>query len=197
VTDTSILFCPFCREAFDGVPRCPTHDVALVTLRELGALAAATIPEDEREPWYSMRAGRGFIAAAAVLTLIAFFCPLATLSGDLHTTNSLWTLAHGRALRLWIAPTAALALLSILYRRRSATEMRGARLAALFVSLLPSAVVIYTLFGARAAAARMVDRLRADVELHIGFGAWLVFGATALSIYGSLRFGVRPKPRVS
>jgi hypothetical protein len=196
VTDTPILFCPFCREAFEGLERCPTHDTALVGLRELGALAAASAYEDAALPWWSWRAARGWLASGALLTLLAFFCPLATLSGDIHATNSGWQLAHGRALRLWIVPTAAFALLLMLYRRRTGREMRGARLAALFVSILPSTVVIFTLLGARSAAERMAARMQADVQLQIGAGAWMIWLAAVLMIWGSLRFGVRPKPRI-
>jgi hypothetical protein len=80
MTETPILFCPFCREAFDELERCPTHDVELVTLRELGALAAASAHEDTPLPLLSLRRGRGLLALGAVLTLLGFFCPLARLS---------------------------------------------------------------------------------------------------------------------
>jgi hypothetical protein len=196
LTDTPIRFCPFCRESFEDVERCPSHDVALVSLRELGALAAADVNEDAVLPVWSLRQGRGLIALGAALTLLAFFCPMASLSGELHTSNTLWKLAHGRALRLWIAPTAVFALSLILYRRRSCIDMRSARLATLFVSLLPSALVIYTLLGAQSAADRLAQQLRGQVQLHIGFGAWLIWLAGVLLVWGSARFGVRRKPRV-
>jgi hypothetical protein len=196
MTDTPILFCPFCREAFDELERCPTHDVELVTLRELGALAAATAHEDTALPLWSVRRGRGLLALGAALTLLGFFAPLARLSGDVQASSSLWTLAHGRALRLWIVPTAACAVLSMLYRRRSGVEMRSARVAAIFVSLLPSAVVLFTLHGAQSAATLMAEELHSDVRFQIGAGAWLIFAAGAVLLVGSSVFGVRRKPRV-
>jgi hypothetical protein len=196
MTDTPILFCPFCRESFEGLSRCPSHDVELVTLRELAELAAATVHDEAALALWSPRRGRALLAAGAALTLLGFFAPLARLSGDLQASSSLWTLAHGRALRLWIVPTAAFAIAMMLYRRRTGIEMRGARVAALFVSLLPSAVVAYTLRGANSAALLMADQLQADVHLQIGLGSWLVFAAGGLLIAGSVRFGVKPKVRV-
>jgi hypothetical protein len=189
-------FCPFCKEAFDDTERCPTHDVELVGLRELGLIAAASTSDDAALPAWSPRRGRGLLGFGALLTLIAFFLPLASLSGDLHVTNSLFTLARGRALRLWIVPMAAFALLLMVYRRRTGPEMRGARVAALFLSVLPSAVVIFTLLGTRSAALRLAEQLRSDVQLQIGLGSWLVGVASVPLLWGSIMFGVRPKPRV-
>ena len=196
MTAASMRFCPFCKEAFEDTTRCPSHDVELVSLRELGRLAASTIDEDAPVSVWSPQRGRGLLALGALLTLLAFFLPLATLTGQLSVTNSLFTLARGRALRLWIVPTAAFALLSLLYRRRSPSAMRGARLAALFVSLLPGAVVAFTLHGAQEAAARMADQLRSDLRLHVGLGSWLIAVASIASLWGSAILGTRPKPRV-
>jgi hypothetical protein len=189
-------FCPFCKEAFEDVDRCPTHDVELVGLRELGRVAAASTADDVVLSAWSLGRGRGLLVFGAVLTLIAFFLPLASLSGDLHATNTLFTLARGRALRLWIVPMAAFAVLLMLYRRRTGPDMRSARVAALFLSLLPIAVVIYTLLGTRSAALRLAEQLRSDIQLQIGLGSWLVGLASIPLVWGSLVLGVRPKPRV-
>jgi hypothetical protein len=191
-----MLFCPFCREAFDETERCPDHDVPLVTLRELGQLSAAQIPDDQALPLWSARQGRGLVALGAVGALVGFFCPFGRLLGDVEISNTLAALARGRALRLWIVPVAALALLSMLYRRRSALAMRGARLGALFVSSLPSAVVAITWWGARAAAATMATRGGANVSFQLGWGSWLVFASSVVALLGSARLGVRPKPGV-
>jgi hypothetical protein len=196
MNESRMLFCPFCKEAFDDVTRCPSHDVELVSLRELGVVAAAGAPDDAPLPVWSLQRGRGLLGFGALLTWVAFFFPLASLFGDLRVTNTMFTLARGRALRLWIVPMAAFALLLMLYRRRSGPAMRGARMAALFLSLLPSGVVIFTLFGTHEAAQRLAEQLHSNVQLHIGLGAWLVGLASIPLVWGSAVLGVRPKPRV-
>jgi hypothetical protein len=196
VSDSPILFCPFCREAYEGPLRCPSCDVELVGLRELGELAAATAPDDAPLSVWSPKRGRGALGFGALLTLIAFFCPFATLAGELQVTNSLYTLARGRSLRLWLVPLAAFALLLLLYRRRNGPSMRGARVAAIFLSLIPSAVVSFSLVGAHSAALRMAESYRADVSLQVGLGSWLVWLAALPLLWGSARLGVRRAARV-
>lgn len=191
-----MLFCPFCREAFEGVTRCPDHDVELVTLRELGQLAAAITPDDGRLPAASPRFGRGQIALGALGTLVGFVCPFGALAGEVRVQNSLLALARGRALRLWIVPAAAFALLLMLYRRRTPRELRGARLGALFVSCLPAAVVGYTWYGTTQAAAALAAKTGGPVVFHAGFGIWLVLASAALLVWGSARLGARTGPRV-
>jgi hypothetical protein len=122
--------------------------------------------------------------------------PLARLSGATELSNTLIELASGRAPRLWIVPAAALAALSVVLRRRTPAGMRGARLALAMLALLPSAVVAFTLWGASDAAQAMGPRLGGQVRLHIGIGAWLVFAAAPIWLWGALRFGVAPARRV-
>jgi hypothetical protein len=192
-----MLFCPFCKEGFDDVARCPHHDVALVSLRVLGQLSAARVPDDQRLPWWSPKLGRGFLLTAAFMTLLAFLCPFGELLGDVTVSNTLLTLARGRALRLWVVPMAALALLLILFRRRTPAAMRGARLSALFLACLPSAVVLITWLGASRAAEVMATSSGGQLEFRIGLGSDMVFVAGVLALVGSVRLGVQPKTRVS
>jgi hypothetical protein len=193
VTDSAVLFCPFCAEPFEGVARCPAHDLALVPFRELPRTRTA---DDARVALTSPMFGRGSLFGGALLTLIAFFCPLVRLSGQVEIENTLRELATGRAPRLWLVPAAALAVISILVRRRTPAGMRGARLALCLLSLLPSGLVLFTLSGAGAAAQRMAEQLGARIAVHWGAGAWLTLGAAIPLLWGSLRFGVPPKPRV-
>jgi len=191
-----MLFCPFCREAFDDVTRCPDHDVALVTLRELGQLAAAVAPDDGLLPLMSGRCGRWQVALGALATLVAFGCPFGELQGEISVQNSLLALARARALRLWIVPAAAVALLLMLYRRRTPQQLRSARLAALFVSCLPAVVVGYTWYGAHQAALTLADKTSSPVSFHLGYGSVLVFGSALVLAWGSCRLGVQRRPSV-
>ena len=191
-----MLFCPFCKEGFDDVERCPHHDVGLVSLRALGQLSAARVPDDLRLPLWSPKLGRGLVLVASLLTLLAFFCPFGQLLGEVTVSNTLFALARGRALRLWVVPMAALALILLLARRRTPAAMRGARMSALFVSCLPSSVVLITWVGASQAAALMGSSA-GTVSFRLGLGGGLVFAAGGLALAGSLRLGVQPSTRVS
>jgi hypothetical protein len=193
VSAHSVLFCPFCRESFEGIERCPSHDLALIDFRELARAELAS--DDARLPVQSLRGGRGWLFAGALLTLCAFFLPLAQLSGAVDVENSLGELT-ARAPRLWLVPAAALATLSVLARRRTPAGMRGARLVVGLLALVPSAVVVATLVGTRTATAQLAESLGSQVHAHVGAGAWLVWGALAPLLWGSLRFGVMPRPRV-
>lgn len=190
-----MLFCPFCREAFDDVERCPHHDVALVSLRELGQLSAANVPDDKRVSLWSARFGRGWIALGAASTLLSFLGPFGQLVGDVEISNTLLHLARGRALRLWVVPVGAFTLLLTLYRRRTPAGMRGARLGTLLVSCLPSAVVLFTWQGAVAAADAMASSGN-QLTFQLGLGSYGVFVSGAIAIFGTLRFGVQPARRV-
>jgi hypothetical protein len=189
-------FCPFCREAFEHLARCPDHDVELVPLRELGRFAWSSASDEQPLGLWSLRHGRGFIALGSFATWLGFMCPLGRITGDIERSSSLWTLAHAHALRLWIVPLAAVALLLILYRRRTLAALRAARLAALFVSVLPSAVVLSTWLDAREAARALAIRSAAAIEFHAGLGAWLVWASGLLWVWGSVILGVRAKPKV-
>jgi hypothetical protein len=191
-----MLFCPFCKEAYDDLDRCPHHDVALVSLRTLGQLSAARVPDEQSLPWWSPQLGRGWLAAAALVTLVAFLCPFGHLVGEVSVSNTLFTLARGRALRLWVVPMAALALLLMLFRRRTPAAMRGARLSALFVSILPSAAVLITWLGASRAADAMATSAGSQVEFRLGLGSGLVLMSGVLALVGSLRLGILPAQRI-
>ena len=194
MTESAVLFCPFCAEPFEGLTRCPTHDLELVPFREL---ARVRVQDDEaRVPVLSLGMGRGALIAGALLTLIAFLCPLVRLSGQIELSNTLEDLATGRAPRLWLVPAAALATLSIVVRRRTPVGMRGARLALCLLALLPAVVVAVTVSGAHEATAQLASRLGAQIQVHWGAGAWLVWIAALPLLWGSARFGVRSAPRV-
>lgn len=188
-----VLFCPFCRESFEGIERCPSHDLALIDFQQLARVDLAS--DDARLPVQSLRGGRGWLLAGAVLTLCAFFLPLAHLSGAVEVESTLRALT-GRAPRLWLLPAAALATLSVLARRRTPSAMRGARVAVGLLALIPSAVVVVTLENTRAASAQLARTLGAQIHVHVGAGAWLVWSALVPLLWGSLRFGVMPRPRV-
>jgi hypothetical protein len=161
----------------------------------LGQLSAANVPDDKRVSLWSPHFGRGWIGLGAASTLLCFLGPFGQLMGDVEISNTLLQLARGRALRLWVVPLGAFALLLTLFRRRSPAAMRGARLGTLIVSCLPSAVVLFTWHGAVAAADAMAGSGN-QVTFQLGLGSYGVFVSGVIAIFGSLRFGVQPARRV-
>lgn len=196
VSGDAVLFCPFCREPFEGLLHCPTHDLALVPFRELGP-ELDPARDQERLPLATPGFGRGLVLAGSMLSLLAFLLPLARFSGQLEVTNTMLELARGRdGARLWLVPLAALSQLVVLHRRRSLIALRGARLTVLVFALVPSLAVGSALFGVRAAAEVLSTRMGSHVELHIGVAAWLVWLAALPMLYGGAKLGVRPLRRV-
>jgi hypothetical protein len=195
VSSGAVLFCPFCRESFEGLVHCPTHDLALVPFGELPAEH-----DDDRDnvalPRLHLGYGRAWLLVGAVLTLVAFFTPLASLSGQMEVTNSMLELARARAKWLWLVPLAAASQLVVLHRRRSLAGMRGARAVALFFALVPSFAVTVTLIGVDRATDALAERTGTSIHAHVEFGAAIVWLATALGGFGSLTLGVRPLQRV-
>jgi len=82
-----------------------------------------------------------------------------------------------------------------LHRRRSPSALRRARIAALFVSVVPSVVVFLTWRGAQAAAQTLAEDTARSVEFQLGFGAWLVWASGLLLLWGCARLGIRSTVR--
>jgi hypothetical protein len=187
---SEVLFCPFCRESFEGALQCPEHELTLVPWTALPTEPRPTSGADRDVViWYSPRLGRGLVAAGAVLTLIAMTLPLAHWSGQVEATLSLWAFAEAGHLRLWLAPGAAVAQLSILYRRRSAGAMRGARLVTLLLACVPSAMVWWALREAQAAVDLESARTQMLHGLEVGPAAYITWASALPMLIGAARLG--------
>src|ERR1700741_1529616 len=102
-----VLFCPFCREAFEGDQRCPEHELDLVTWAELPR-AVPQLTDDYALPWPSLRLGRGWVAGGAAVALFAFVAlPLAGVDGALRMGGTMLMLAVASTPKLWLVPAAA------------------------------------------------------------------------------------------
>lgn len=189
-----LLFCPFCREPFEGARSCPEHELALVSWRELPALAEDS--ERTRLGLFSPRLGRAWVMAGAAMNLLGFLLPLAVMQQESRMAGSLLQLARGHAVRLWLVPTTVVALGLILHRRRTARAMRGARLAVLLLAAVPITAVGLTLRGAYAAAELMEAKSRMPVAVELGAGSWLVAVGCACLAFGGIRLGVVRAVRV-
>jgi hypothetical protein len=187
--DDRVLFCPFCRESYEGLARCPEHELDLVEFHALPKQAHERQGpgwEDVIAPW-DVRFGRGFLAAGVAATVIGFFSPFTVGTvNDLPVSWSGFEGATGPAPNLWTIPFVAVMFVYFLYRRRTPLAMRGARLAGVLLSLAPSAAVIYSMLN----VLRGADRRHVAIEW--GWGVYVIFAATVLLFIGSIRFGALP-----
>lgn len=190
-----LLFCPFCRECFEGELRCPEHELLLVPWEELPrseepeelGLEDAVSPVDPRF-------GRGELAAGVVLLMISVLTPLFTVSegGDSHSFTLLEA-ATGRAPNLWTIPFVAALVLSVMLRRRTIGQMLGARLAMLILATGPFLSLFYTLWKVYGGAAQLGEALHRDVQVSLGWGVGLVIAGGILLVVGSIRLGTSPQ----
>jgi hypothetical protein len=122
---------------------CPVCGVALVAFTKLAPSVESTTdddipPEPEWEPLpvtYLGR-GRGALAALALLGLVAFCCPWVDMTMPDVVRYSGLDIAR-RLGWAWAAGVAWFVLLPIALSRRSIMQMRGARVAACFLSAIP------------------------------------------------------------
>src|SRR3954447_21659703 len=131
MSEHQVLFCPFCRESFEGRNTCPEHDLALVGFEKLGPdpLEPENMPEliDETplatvEPSF----GRGYVAAGAFVNALALGSKFVRSSA---TYPGITSHALARTLpSLWTLGLVSFTLLFVLHRRRTPRELRSVRL---------------------------------------------------------------------
>ena len=192
--------CPFCHELFTPGEhdRCPTCAVALVSAQKLPASSdldepdparAVLSPLDERLPFAFFGRGRGPLVVLAVAGLAAFFLPWI----HAYTPERLVFTGADVARRTgvtWSSLVAWFTLLPLVLSRRTIRQMRGARLAAAMLGVIPAiAAGVLVAFPPTSAEARgIVVHLRYDWGA--GLFATVVLGLIA-GVVG-LRFGGRP-----
>lgn len=193
--DARILFCPFCRECFEGEARCPEHDLALVAFEDLPRTIedlASEIPRDDEDiSAFDHRFGRGFVVAGAVLFLISFAMTFVDIAvqGD-RTGFSGFEAASGRAPNLWTVPFVGALLIAILARRRSLAKMRGARLSVMLLGLAPLFAIGYSYFRVVEGAAMESARTGVHaMDVSPGLGVFVAALGTFVVAYGARKLG--------
>lgn len=189
----SLLACPFCREMFPRKEQgpCPVCGVPLVALEKLPpsheALSEDGIPHEpewEPLPVTFLRRGRGALALLAVAGLVAFFAPWVHETMPDIVSYSGFALAR-RLGWPWGAGVGWFVLLPVVLSRRSVMKMRGARVAASFLSAIPGLTAALLL-------ARPPHGSH-GVPLRFAF-AWGLYGTLGLSLLAlgfALFFGGR------
>ncbi len=186
---TTLLFCPFCRDCFEDTERCPDHDLALVPFEEL------PVPEREQAddapvPILDPKRGRAELLVAALGLLGGFVAPLVevsamTASGATRVQSfTALAAAAERAPNLWAIPVAGALFASLVARRRTPIQMRGARLACLMVALTPIVSIVYSVRRMMTAAS-----MERGVTVEVEWGAYVVVIAAIVALVGSIRFG--------
>lgn len=147
--NVALLACPFCHEMFErGEHRtCPVCGVSLVPFGKVTPSGSEASedgvpprPEHEPLPAAHLGRGRGLLVGLSLVGLVAFFMPWVHVTLPDITTYSGFALAR-RLGWAWGAGIAWFVLLPTVVTRRTIMEMRGARVAASFLSAFPGLTV--------------------------------------------------------
>ena len=150
---SSLLACPFCREMFQPDERkaCPVCGVPLVGFEKLPLSDEAASqdgiprePEWEPLPPTYMGRSRGALVLLSLLGLAAFFVPWVHLTVPDIVSYSGFDLSR-RLGWAWGAGVGWFVLLPTVVTRRSIMKMRGARVAASFLSAVPGLTAVLLL----------------------------------------------------
>ena len=142
-----LIACPFCREMFEEgeAKKCPVCEMPLARLHKLPPSIDAmhdeggvpTAPEIEEFPLTYMGRGKAPIAALGIVGLALFFFPWVQMTLPYIASKSGFDLARNIGW-LWSCLAAWCVLVPVVLSRRSIVKMRGARVAAAFLSAFPA-----------------------------------------------------------
>lgn len=151
----ALLACPFCRELFElgEAKACPVCGVPLTKLEKLplshdalhdeGGVPLA--PELEPLPWTYFGRGRGLLTLTALAGLAFFFLPWVHLTMPDDVFKSGFTMAHERIGWAFATLAAWVVLIPTVLSRRTIAHLRGARVAAMFLSAIPAITALILL----------------------------------------------------
>jgi hypothetical protein len=147
----SLLACPFCREMFEEgeAKACPVCGVKLAKFEELPPSLDAVhdeggvplAPELEAFPPGYLGRGKGPLVALGVAGIVLFFLPWVQLTLPYIDAKSGFDLAHQRIGWLWASFVGWSVLIPTILSRRNIAQLRGARVAAAFLSAIPAVAV--------------------------------------------------------
>jgi len=146
-----LLACPFCREMFEEgeAKACPVCGMELTKFEKLppsldaihdeGGVPLA--PELELLPWTYLGRGKGPLVVLAAIGVVLFFLPWVQLTLPYIDAKSGFDLAHQRIGWLWASFVGWTVLIPTVLSRRNIAQLRGARVAAAFLSAIPAVAV--------------------------------------------------------
>lgn len=188
MAEHQVLFCPFCRESFEGLRACPEHDLPLVSFDRLPPDPLEMRPrgpiEDDLElETFEPRFGRGYVALGALGTGLALLLDFVRFRGGSLSTL---TVAH-QLPALWTLLLVTFTLLFVLRRRRLLRAMRSLRVLVPALALIVPATLLWELARFRAGAT-LWGRV---AEVQAGSAVYVGSAAALLVAYGGLRLGVQ------
>jgi len=128
--------CPVCGMALTKFEKLP---ISLDAVHDEGGVPTA--PELEELPWTFLGRSKGPLVVLAIAGAILFFLPWAQLTQPYTGSKSGFTMAYERIGWLWAAFVGWSVLIPTVVTRRSIVKMRGARVAAAFLSAIPAVSV--------------------------------------------------------
>lgn len=190
-----LIACPFCHELFrrGEAKECPACGLALTDLRKVSLSVDAQAEEDdfgipaaphlEQLPWFEFRRGRGILLVGAILGFVAFFAPWVDMTSPETRLLSGADLAR-KIGWIWGACVAWFVLFPMMLSRRSIDQMRGARVAAAFLSFVP--VLTVSLLWFLPPHARYVP-----IRFDWAWGFYATWGIGLVATLASIRLGGR------
>lgn len=188
----TLLACPFCRELFEEgeAKACPVCQMPLTKLHKLPPshdavyddIGVPTAPELEPLPLTYLGRGKGPLAALGLLGLVLFFLPWVQLTMPYIASKSAFDLAHERIGWLWACCVCWIVLVPTVLSRRSILQMRGARVAAAFLSVIPTVSIAILL--ARPPRGGIIP-----VRYTWGWPLWATLALSLAAVLLSIRLG--------
>jgi hypothetical protein len=143
-----LVACPFCREMFEEgeEPVCPMCGIELARIDKLPRPqhdvtedGVPIEPDTEPLPLTYMGRGKGALIVLAVIGVLLFFRPWVAVSMPDEFTLSGFDLARRLPVGWpWGAAVSWVVLVPTVASRRTIRQLRGARVAALFLALMPA-----------------------------------------------------------
>ena len=195
--DVPLVACPFCREMFDAgeAKTCPLCGVALTQFDKLPPSHDVRELEDDddiipNEPEYApfpltyLGRNKGAVAALGLVGFALFFLPWLRVTLPQDMALSGFDLAR-RMGWSWGAGVAWVVLVPTVLSRRNIVQMRGARVAAAFLSAVPAfTIAVLLLFPVRGGLV--------PVRFTYDWSLW----ATLLVSLGAMAFSTRLGGRI-
>lgn len=189
-----LLFCPFCREPFEGEQRCPDHDLVLVPFSQLPSVRRTELDDDVPVAPIEWRFGRAELMLASICLFGGFASTFVTLNASgREQPFTAFTAALAQAPNLWAVPFAAALLASFVLRRRTPIDMRRVKLAGALVALAPLVSIVYSALRIQRSVA-MLNESGEVASVEFGAGAVIMLVGVLFALVGSARFG-GPMPR--
>lgn len=190
MAEHQVLFCPFCRESFEGSRTCPEHDLKLVPFSKLApdpaeSRALSQVDDDRPLAPFEPRFGRAYVALGALANLLALPLALIRLPGG-KSYSTLFVAAARPA--LWTLGLVTFTLFFVLQRRRSPRALRGMRVLVPALACVAPATVLWELHRLRGGAAAWLTR---GEPFELGPALYVVLAAAALTALGGARLGVQ------